>query len=432
MLENRLKIEYKHSKDLKAYKYKLRKHEKNQVQKAQRLIEECGFVIPILIDQNNCIITGHYMVDAAIIMGIKNIPVIYMMGLTDEQIRILRIAHDRVAEDGKWDKIELAKELQELELLIPDLTITGFELDEINLTLDIIVDNSDSHTPNHENSTAVTQVGDLWILGDHKIYCGDALKGASYKSLLINETADLCFTDPPYNVKIDGHVGNSGKTKHREFSMASGEMNEDEFTSFLTKSHQYIAKYMKDGGIVFSCMDWRHMQEMLSATKTAKLNLQNLCVWVKDNGGMGSLYRSRHELVFVLKNGKAKHLNNVELGKNGRYRTNVWEYPGINSFGGSRMEELSLHPTVKPVQMVEDSIKDCSKRGQIILDPFGGSGTTLIAAENTKRKGRLIELDPLYCDTIIRRWEKLTNNKAIHADSGETFKIIEGSKISHE
>ncbi len=246
----------------------------------------------------------------------------------------------------------------------------------------------------------------------------------SYQKLMQDDKAHMVFTDAPYNVKIDGHVGNSGKIKHREFAMASGEMNTDQFTTFLSTAHQNMAVHCHDGAIIYSCMDWRHQTEILSAATSANLSLQNLCVWVKENGGMGSLYRSRHELVFVFKNGTDKHVNNVELGRHGRYRTNVWEYPGVNSFGVGRQGDLKLHPTVKPTSMVADAIKDCSKLGDVILDPFGGSGTTLIAANKTRRKARLIELDPLYCDVIIRRWQIMTGETATHADTGQSFDHI--------
>lgn len=242
---------------------------------------------------------------------------------------------------------------------------------------------------------------------------------------MAGEKAQMCFTDAPYNLKIDGHVGNSGKIKHPEFMHGVGEFNPHGFTDFLTPPHKFMAEHSEDGAIIYSCMDWRHLQEIQAAAARAGLTLQNICVWVKDNGGMGSLYRSRHEFVLVFKSGKAPHINNVSLGKYGRYRTNVWEYPGVNSFGGGRMGELAMHPTVKPLAMVMDAIKDCSKRGGIVLDPFGGSGTTLIAAEKTGRKARLIELDPHYCDVTIRRWQILTGKDAIHAATGKTFNEIE-------
>lgn len=215
----------------------------------------------------------------------------------------------------------------------------------------------------------------------------------------------MVFTDPPYNVRIDGHVGNSGKVQHREFAMASGEMSKAEFETFLTTSLQNLAAASVDGSIHFICMDWRHMDEMLGAGGRAYAELKNLIVWVKDNGGMGTFYRSRHELIFAFKNGTAPHNNSFELGQHGRYRTNVWQYRGVNTLKAGRMEKLGLHPTVKPVQMIVDAIKDVSGRGDIVLDLFGGSGSTLIAAHKTGRRARLCELDPIYCDRIISRWE---------------------------
>lgn len=421
MIKNELQIEYLPPRELKDYHRQLRKPN-NQIEKTKQMIEACGLVTPIVIDKDNTVVVGWHLAEAARQMNIESVPVIRADHLEEKQIRILRIAYDRIAEEAEWDKKVLAAEFEELQVLIPDLTITGFELDEINQILDITIhDDPNDAVPAVKDGPAVTRPGDLWILGDHALFCGDALLEASYESLLKDDAAQMCFTDAPYNVKIDGHVGNSGNTKHREFTMASGEMSEEEFARFLETAHTLVADHLQDGGIVFSCMDWRHMGEMLGAGKHAQMQLINMCVWAKDNAGMGSLYRSQHELVFVFKKGAARHINNVQLGSNGRYRTNVWQYPGVNSFGGGRMDELKLHPTVKPVAMVIDAIKDCSKRGGIILDPFGGSGTTLIAAEQTGRKARLIELDPLYCDVIIRRWQDFTGQNAIHAETGKTF-----------
>ena len=231
----------------------------------------------------------------------------------------------------------------------------------------------------------------------------------------------MVFTDPPYNVPIDGHVCGLGRVRHGEFVMASGEMDEEQFTSFLTTVLRNLAAHSQDGSVHYVCMDWRHMGELLAAGRAAYTELKNLCVWNKDNGGMGSFYRSKHELVFAFKNGTAPHINNFELGQNGRYRTNVWDYPGANSLKAERMEELRMHPTVKPLALVADAIRDCSHRGGLILDPFVGSGTTLMAAERTGREACVLELDPRYIDTIIQRWQAAGGEDAVHADSGETF-----------
>ena len=270
----------------------------------------------------------------------------------------------------------------------------------------------------------MSRVGDLWLLGDHRLLCGDATKLASYGSLLGGERAQLVFVDPPYNVRIDGHVCGSGSIKHREFEMAAGEMSEAQFTGFLTTVLERLAQHSADGSIHYVCMDWRHIFELLAAGRAAYSELKNLCVWNKDNGGMGSLYRSKHELVLVFKHGSGAHINNVELGRHGRNRTNVWDYAGVNSFGAGRLDDLAMHPTVKPVALVADAIMDCSHRGGIVLDCFGGSGTTLIAAEQTGRHGRLIELDPAYVDVAIRRFAKLTGEKVTQAASGLTFAEI--------
>ncbi len=421
MLHNELKIEYAKLSELKTYHRQLRKPKK-QVEKTKRLIETIGLFTPIIIDQDGTIIVGWNLVEAARLLNMDVVPVIRISHLNAQQIRILRIAYDRIAEEAEWDKEALAAEFAELQVLTPDLTITGFEIEEINITLDLLSGgNPNDIVPEVLEGPAVTQLGDIYVMDEHKLLCGDALEDDSYRALMGTEKAQMCFTDQPYNVPITGHAGNSGSKKHREFVEASGEMGTIEFEQFTECAHQRIAAYCIDGAIIFSCMDWRHMPEMHAAARAANLELNNICVWVKDNGGMGSLYRSRHEFVFVFKKGKAKHINNVQLGSNGRYRTNVWEYPGVNSFGGGRMDELKMHPTVKPVDMVADAIKDCSKRDGIILDPFGGSGTTLIAAEQTGRKARLIELDPLYCDVTIRRWQELTGKDAIHALTGKTF-----------
>ena len=280
--------------------------------------------------------------------------------------------------------------------------------------------------------TPVSSPGMLWRLGQHRLFVGDATKPESYQEVLSPgqgpiEEADLVFTDPPYNVHIAGHVCGLGAIMHQEFAMAFGEMSAGEFTEFLRTAFEQMAHSSRNGAMHFICMDWRHMEEVLAAAKEVYSGLKNLCFWNKDNAGMGSLYRSKHELVFVFKVGSAPHTNHVDFGSKGRYRTNVWDYPGVSSFAGR--EDLEMHPTVKPVALVADAIRDCSNRNAIILDPFGGSGSTLIAAEKTSRRARLIEIDPIYADTIIRRWEKLTGNAALAAETGRTFKEMEDSAL---
>ncbi len=299
-----------------------------------------------------------------------------------------------------------------------DVTITGFETGEIDILIGEqgadVPDDADLVPEIDRTLPAITRPGDLWRIGQHHLLCGDALDPASYKAVLGSRRAQMVFVDPPYNVSIAGNVSGLGKARHREFAMASGEMSPRQFTVFLRRVFEQLASYSSDGSIHFVCMDWRHMGEVLEAGTHQYAELKNLCVWTKTNGGMGSLYRSQHELVFVFKNGTGHHINNVELGRFGRNRTNVWNYAGGNTFGKNREEELAMHPTVKPLALVADAIMDCSKRGGIVLDAFAGSGTTLLAAEQTGRHGRGIEIDRYYVDTILRRFEDVYNLQAFH------------------
>lgn len=427
-LLNVLQISYLPISDLKNYDRAIRKPGKKQIEKTMRLIEYAGFSVPPVVDKDNRVIVGDVIVEAARRLNMEEIPVVFANHLTDEQARLLRIAYSRLAEEESWDKAQLSAEFQDLSILYPeiDLTLTGFEAAEIDLVIDFDQQEipKEEEIPAADDGPTVSQPGDLFVLGNHKIFCGDSRSEASYIALIAGQQAQMTFWDPPYNVRIDGHVCGLGSVKHAEFAMASGEMSEEEFTKFLLAIFLLVRAFSANGAIHFVCMDWRHTVELQLAARSAEFFLKNICVWVKDNGGMGSLYRSRHEFVFVFKHGDAPHINNVELGKHGRYRTNVWEFPGVNTMRAGRMEELAMHPTVKPVAMVTEAIKDCSKRGGIILDPFGGSGTTLIACEKAGRHARLIEIDPKYVDVTIRRWQKLTGQKAVLVSTGQCFDDI--------
>ena len=417
-----LKVVLKDTNSLKPYERNARKHSDKQITKIASSMSRFGCKNPILVDKNDTIIAGHGRWAAAKKLGMTEVPTICLEHLSPDEVRAYIIADNKLAELAGWDRDILAIELQHLSSLDLDfdVEITGFDAGEIDFIIGGPVieklDPADKIIEVQSEKPAITQRGDLWVLGNHHLYCGDSLEGNSYATLMGSDKAQMIFTDPPYNVPIQGHVCGNGTIKHEEFAMAAGEMSETEFTSFLATSMSLMRQYSISGAIAFCCMDWRHMEELLRAGKQSGFTLKNLCVWVKDNGGMGSLYRSRHELTFVFKNGDTPHINNVQLGKHGRYRTNVWEYAGVNTMKKDRMEELAMHPTVKPVNLVADAIKDCSKRRGIILDPFGGSGTTLIAAEKTGRQARLIELSPHYCDVIIKRWETLTGQKATRSD----------------
>jgi DNA modification methylase len=332
------------------------------------------------------------------------------------------ITDNKLAENAGWDGDLLKAELEELSFNLDfDLTLTGFDTPELDLIFAPKEVREEATPPSDRSQPAVSRLGDLWRIGEHTVLCGDSTRETAYRALMGNETAGLVFTDPPYNVPVAGHVSGLGKIAHAEFAMASGEMTEAEFSGFLGTIFRHLNAFSGDGSLHYICMDWRHMWEVLSAARGNYTELKNLCIWAKTNGGMGNLYRSRHELVFVFKNGTQAHINNVELGKHGRNRTNVWDYPGANSFGASRDSDLAMHPTVKPVQLVADAILDASNRGDIVLDVFGGSGTTLEAAERTGRRGRAIEIDPYYVDVIVQRLEKATKQRAVLVKGGESF-----------
>ncbi|WP_407520869.1 site-specific DNA-methyltransferase [Methylobacterium oryzisoli] len=409
-----------------------RTHSKKQIQQIARSIQRFGFTNPVLISDEDEIIAGHGRVEAAKQLGLAEIPTLRLSRLSPAERRAYLLADNKLALNAGWDRELLAIELQGLAELDFEVELTGFSVAEIDLILEEARDSSpdardapeDRAPPLPAPAATVTRPGDLWELGRHRLLCADAREASAYQALVGAEPIDLIFTDPPYNVPIDGHVSGLGRVQHREFAMASGEMTPEAFTHFLTQTLGHAARACKDGAIAFVCMDWRHMGELLSAGQTVFSELKNLCVWNKTNAGMGSFYRSKHELVFVFKVGTGAHTNSFGLGETGRHRTNVWDYAGATSFRAERQEELALHPTVKPVALVADALRDCSRRGERVLDPFGGSGTTLIAAEKTGRRARLLEVDPAYCDVILRRFEQVTGRAARLAGCGMRFEDV--------
>lgn len=435
-----LEIKYRATSELRPREGNPRTHSKKQVEQIARSIKQFSFNNPVLIDKDDRIVAGHGRVEAARLIGMAQVPTVCLADMTEADIRAYVIADNRVAEQAGWDKELLAAEFKFLADLDDgfDLASTGFELAEIDAFL------ADSPRASKAakidavpalGERAVTQMGDIWEIGTHRLVCGDATQAPSYAALLDTEKATMVFADPPYNVPINGHVSGLGKVRHREFAMASGEMTPDQFKNFLAQVFLNLSKYSGNGSIHYHCIDWRHARDMIEASAVGYSELKNICVWSKSNGGMGSLYRSAHEFVLVLKNGKDPHINNIELGKHGRFRTNVWNYPGANSFGATRDDDLAMHPTVKPVAMVYDAILDCSNRGDIVLDPFAGSGTTLVAAHKAKRRGFGIELDPLYCDVIAKRMQTLFKFTPRLAEDGRSFEQVateRGMSLDHE
>ncbi|MEP2726926.1 site-specific DNA-methyltransferase [Roseibium sp.] len=411
-----------------------RVHSKKQIGQIVRSMKQFGFTNPLMVDDQNQIIAGHGRLAAAKELGLKSIPCIRLSALNPAQRRGYLIADNKIALNASWDIEALALEFGDLLEMDFEVDLTGFEQPEVDKVMYDVAQASTKHEapedacpPTPSASEVVTRSGDHWTLGRHALLCGDAKDPTAIDALMGNAKTDMVFIDPPYNVRIKGNV--SGKGRHGEFAEASGEMSRAEFTEFLTSSFQSVERACRSGAIVYVCMDWRHLEELLAAGYAVFTHLMNLCVWAKTNGGMGTFYRSQHELIFVWKVGDDPHTNNFGLGDAGRYRTNVWSYAGVNTFKAEREEELAMHPTVKPVALVADAIRDVSNRGQSVLDVFGGSGTTLIAAEKTGRIARLMELDPAYCDVTIRRWEKLTGKSAVLLSSGADFASVEADRL---
>jgi DNA modification methylase len=413
---------------LKPYVSNARTHDQRQLTKIAASLESFGWMNPILAEQDGTIIAGHGRWQAAKQLGQTHVPVIRFEHLTSDELRAYRLADNRLAELSGWDAELLAIELQHLSTIELDFNveILGWDHAEIDVMLDPPSDQEAAGDPADSDLPEpplhpVAQSGDLWLLGKHRLLCGSSLDTASFERLMDGKKARMAFQDAPYNCPIGGHVSGLGKVKHREFAMASGEMTEDEFRQFLATNLAHVRNHLIDGAILALCMDWRELLQLQLAVRDVGLATINMAVWVKSNGGMGSLLRSKYELVLLCKYGTASHVNNVELGRHGRYRTNVWPYAGVNSFGRGRMEQLGAHPTPKPIPLVADAIRDVTNRSDIVIDGFMGSGTTLLAAERTGRVAYGIDLDPAYIDVTIRRWEKMTGEQAIFADTGATF-----------
>ena len=407
----RLSVQYTAVETLKPDVRNARTHSKVQIKQIVASIREFGFTNPILIDPEGGIIAGHGRLRAAKALEFDEVPTITLAGLSEPQKRALRLADNKIALSAGWDLDILRVELADLSKIAFDfdLSLTGFSVGEIDVLLDADSNPDDERLPAVPSEPTVRR-GQIWQLGEHRIGCGDCRDLAFLQEVIgPGERVDAAFLDPPYNVKIIGHANTKGR--HREFEMASGEMSEDAFRVFLKESLGACATVSRDGAVHFICMDWRHIDDLSQVGTEIYDERLNICVWNKSNAGMGSLYRSKHEFVFVYRVGSEPHLNNVELGKHGRNRTNVWDYASVNSFAGSRREDLALHPTVKPTAMVADAIQDVTRRGELVLDVFLGSGTTLLAAERTGRRFRGVEIDPAYVDVALDRWRAMTNKE---------------------
>ena len=434
---NPLKIEQLEISALKPNPRNARKHPQKQIAKLAANMKRFGFPVPVLIDQNNMLVAGHGRLEAAKQIGLTHIPAVRKSFASAEERSAYALADNRLAELSTWDEDNLRIELEFCLDADIEIEATGFEMSDLDFDFEIVNAEPAQEAAKAENvelpseqQKAVTQPGDLWKIGEHRLLCGDAREALSYEALMAGECADIVFDDPPYNVPINGHV--SGTGHHREFAFASGAMSPGEFTQFLRSAFRQCTHFSRAGSIHYHCMDWRHIREILDAADGIYDEFKQLIVWKKTNGAMGTFYRSQHELVFVFKSGAAKHVNNFGLGETGRYRTNVVEYAGCNTFRKGRAADLEAHSTVKPTAMVADFLLDCSHRGDLVLDPFLGSGTTLLAAHKTGRRGRGMEIDPLYCDTALKRLQSISGIEPVLEATGETFSKVMANRLSSD
>lgn len=410
-----------------------RRHSDKQIQQVAASIERFGFLVPIVIDGDQMIAAGHGRWEAAKRLKLTTVPVIRAAFLSEADRRAFALAENRLAELSDWDESILADELKVLFDGGYDFEVTGFTASDLDFA--IVEETPKKDEPEQvelpgPNAASISREGDLWLMGPHRLYCGDARKVESWEALLGDDRASMVFADPPYNVPIDGFVSGNGKVRHREFVMGAGEMSPPEFTTFLRAIFRNCVRFSVEGSIHYQCMDWRHCREILDAADGVYAQFKQMVVWVKDNGGQGSFYRNRHELVFVFKSGKGRHVNNFGLGETGRYRTNVVEYAGANTFRKGRAEDLAAHSTVKPTALVADFILDCSKRGDLVVDPCLGSGTTLIAAHRTGRQGAGIEMDPGYADTALKRLAAASGLVPRLAVDDRTFDEIAAERLA--
>jgi DNA modification methylase len=426
-------------KEIKLNPRNAKTHSGKQIRQIANSIIAFGFTNPLLVNERGELIAGEGRYKASLLLGLVKVPVIVIAGLSPARQRALAIADNKIAANAGWNRERLAIEIPELTGLLEaeglDVSILGFEAVEIDQLLTDFEENAadpqDNIDPHWCKAGAISKPGDMWVLGHHKLLCGDARSAADVARVMANCRADLAFLDPPYNVRIGAVVGR-GRTKHPEFAMASGEMSSADYLRFLRLTLDAAASVSREGAVHFVCIDWRHIGELLAAAKLVYGDVINIAVWVKSNAGQGSFYRSQHEFVGIFRVGEAPHLNNVELGRHGRSRSNVWHYAGVNSFRADRMEELRSHPTAKPVALVADAIKDCTRRGDVVLDTFAGSGTTIMAAERVGRHARALEIEPRFVDVTIRRWQAFTGRDAHHAASGLSFDEIAAGTLAGE
>lgn len=426
-IQNLQQVSWKKVEELRENPTELRTHKPKKIERLKKSIQESGIFVPMVVNKE-VIVAGNLRFKVAKMLGLKEVPVIDASNLTEEQLRAYAIADNKFTIDAEWNLQVLQVELADLRAMNFDLELTNLEVPEIDCIIQKAEINDSKKETEYEEDIVLDEnkiekrvkPGDLIQIGRHRLFCGNALLLESYKFLLGTILAVMVLTDPPFNVKINGHVCGNGQIQHEEFAMASGEMSENEFIEFLRTFIRHLIRYSINGSLAYIFMDWRHALALLTAGKEYS-ELKNICIWNKQAGGMGSLYRSQHELVFVFKNGTEKHRNNIQLGKFGRNRTNVWDYKGVHVTNPKNKDDLKFHPTCKPVPLLADAILDASNPGDAVLDCFAGSGSTLLACEKTDRVCYAMELEPHYCDVIIHRWEALTGQKAVIIGNIENY-----------
>jgi DNA modification methylase len=405
-----------------------RRHPATELNKIRKSFEKFGVVNPLLVTRNGTIVDGEARWQVLKESGASYIEVIVIADRSSAELKTLRLALNRIGEDAKWDSSNIRIALEDIAAERIDLDFTGFDTPEIDhyLNLDLLqanVEENGSDIP-PVDVRAVSSPGAIWRLGNHSVGCGSATDLAFVSRVLDGRAASVCFVDPPYNIKVDGFITGKGRHRHREFVQGAGEMSTDEYFGLLRDSFLVLKESCSPRALMYACIDWRHVMEMTVAGRACDMPLYTICVWTKTNGGMGGIYRNAHELVCVFRAGTEAPLDNVELGRHGRNRTNVWSYPGMSSFGKEHDKLLGSHPTVKPVTMIADVLRDVTKRGDIVLDTFLGSGSTLMAAQETGRICCGVELDPLYVDVAIRRWQNATGREAVLTETGEPFNDV--------
>lgn len=421
---------------LKPAKRNARVHSDAQQEALTESLRQFGLITPIVVDSGNRIVAGHGRWEAAKRLGIAAVPVLKAQHLSEDQLRLYAIADNRIAEQADWDRELLAVEFGELEIALPDisLSLSGFQLPEIDLLTSGLQQTSWSdldETPEPApQASPVTKPGDVWVFDEqHVLLCGNSTDPEAVTGMMAGEMAVAVATDPPYNLREREYSGR-GRHRHGDFRQAAGELSQSEFTGFLGSGLASVIPHLVSGALIYAFMDWKHVRELLGAADANALDLLNICIWDKGKGGMGAFYRSAHEMVFVFRHGDARHNNRIQLGRHGRDRTNLWRYEGFNSFSRGRDRALAMHGTVKPVQMICDLLLDCTEKDDIVFDGFAGSGTSLIAAQKLGRRARIIELDPVYCDTIIGRYRAAFGSEPVHRELGLTFSQVSALRVA--